>query len=375
MKKKSFVIACGGTGGHLSPGIALAQRLTALGYHCVLLVSRKKIDARLSEKYTNLEFHQVPGCAFSLSPVKLLKFFYNLAISIIYGVGLFLRRRPAAFVSFGGFLTIGVAIASKLLFIPIVLHEANRVPGKSVRIMSRIATRIYLPPGVRLTGVTRFATRSAGFPVREEMHPLDKNASRERFGLPTTGKLLMVFGGSQGARALNEWAVNVVPAMLEKGVSILCVTGPGREKDVENVSTKNTTTGAVAKFIPFCDDMAAALSAADLIVSRAGAGSLAEFVACCVPAVLVPYPFAADNHQLANAEFFREKGAGILIEEKDVPAQLTREVESIILDDVLLSQLQENIRRMQREFDWTNVVNDLVNYAEKNQRTLKSEQA
>ncbi|MCR5183499.1 MAG: UDP-N-acetylglucosamine--N-acetylmuramyl-(pentapeptide) pyrophosphoryl-undecaprenol N-acetylglucosamine transferase [Opitutales bacterium] len=373
-KKKSFIIACGGTGGHLSPGIALAQRLTARGYHCTLLLSRKKIDSRLSEKYTDLDFVRISGCAFGLKPIKLIKFFYNLVLSVFASLFLFLRRRPAAFVSFGGFLTIGSAIASKLLFIPVVLHEANRVPGKSVRFMSGMAARVYLPPGVRLSGARRFATRSAGFPVREEMRALDKAASRQKFELPQTGKLLMVFGGSQGAHRLNEWAKSIVPEMLGLGVSMMVITGPEQKTDFSQVPTKNEETGACAKFIPFCDDMASALSAADLIVSRAGAGSLAEFVACCAPAVLVPYPLAADNHQLANAEFFREKGAGVLIEEKNLDT-LTPEVKAIILDDELLGRFRDNIRRMQREFDWSNVVNDLVNFAEGRSRTLKSEQA
>ena len=141
MKKKSFIIACGGTGGHLSPGIALAERLTEKGFHCTLLVSKKKIDTRLAGKYASLEFMHAPGCAFSLSPKGFAKFLLGLTQSIIFGFSLFLRRRPAAFVSFGGFLTVGLAIASRLLFIPVVLHEANRVPGKAVRWMSRIPLR------------------------------------------------------------------------------------------------------------------------------------------------------------------------------------------------------------------------------------------
>lgn len=375
-KKKRFIIACGGTGGHLSPGIALAERLTEKGFPCTLLVSKKKIDARLAEKYASLEFVRAPGCAFSSSPIGLCKFFLNLGQSILFGLGLFLKERPAAFVSFGGFLTVGLAIASRLLFIPVILHEANRVPGKAVRWMSRIATRVYLPPGVRLRGITPLAVRSTGFPVRREMFPHDKLQSRAKIGMPADGKVLAIFGGSQGAKPLNEWIRKDFSRFLEAGVSVFCVTGPGKELELspeEKATCSRDGQTAVARFIPFCDDMSAALSAADLVVSRSGAGSLAEFVACGVPALLIPYPFAADNHQEANAKFFREKGAGVMIPQSEI-ATLTQETLSLIRDDALLEGLRSNIEKMSREFDWSNMVSDLERYATGEKRALKTEQ-
>ncbi len=377
-KTKSFVIACGGTGGHLSPGIALAERLTEKGYHCILLVSKKKIDARLSEKYSYLEFRRAPGAAFGLAPKVFAKFVVEFSLSIFFGFRMFLRSRPAAFVSFGGFLTAGLAIVAKVLFIPVILHEANRIPGKSIRWMSHIATRIYLPPGVRIKGIEPSFSRSTGFPVRREISPRDRTESRQKIGMPTEGKLLAVFGGSQGAKALNEWVVENVGKLSDLGISVFCVTGPGlfkkgKEDGTPSKENSDAQRGTV-KFLPFCDDMASALSAADLVVSRSGAGSLAEFVACCVPAVLVPYPFAADNHQEANAKFFREKGAGIVIPQTKIDT-LTDEVLSILKDDELLAKFRSNLEKMSREFDWSNMLTDLESYAIGHKRVLKTEQA
>lgn len=377
MKKKIFIIACGGTGGHLSPGIALAERLTEKGFHCTLLVSKKKIDSRLSEKYASLDFMQAPGCAFSLSPKGFGKFLFNLGQSLAFGFSLFLRRRPAAFVSFGGFLTVGLAIASRLLFIPVVLHEANRVPGKAVRWMSRIATRVYLPPGVRLKGITPLAVRSTGFPVRKEMFPHDKTESRQKIGVPATGKLLAIFGGSQGAKPLNDWIKQDLQRFIDNGISVFCVTGPDKNADSEEVTREYRSRDGVpvfVRFTAFCDDMSSALSAADLVISRSGAGSLAEFVACGVPAVLIPYPFAADNHQEANAKFFREKGAGLMIPQTEI-ASLSDISLSLISDDSLLDKLRSNIEKMSREFDWSNMVSDLERYTTGEKRALKTEQA
>ena len=372
---KRFIIACGGTGGHLSPGIALAERLTEKGFRCTLLVSEKRIDARLSEKYSELEFLRAPGCAFSLRPLAFAKFLLNLLHSIAFGFSLFLRERPAAFVSFGGFLTVGLAVASRLLFIPVILHEANRIPGKAVRWISRIATRVYLPPGVRVKGLSPLSFRSAGFPVRREIRALPKAEARGRLGLPATGKLVAVFGGSQGATPLNEWIFSAWEKFSDADVSVLCVTGPG--KDVpepvrERVSPSGVKT--VARFIPFCDAMADALSAADLVVSRAGAGTLAECIACRVPAVLVPYPFAADDHQTANAKYYQEKGAGIFVPQTEI-GTLTATALDVVADDALLARFRGNMDLLALEYVWDNVVSDLEQYSTKERKIFRSEQA
>lgn len=374
---KTFIIACGGTGGHLSPGIALAERLTDKGFQCILIVSKKKIDARLLEKYPYLKFHRAPGCGLELSPKGILKFIVSQFHAVIFSLCFLARNRPAAFVSFGGFLTLGMALACRLLFVPVILHEANRVPGKAVRWLSHLATRVYVPAGVHLKGITPLAIRSAGFPVRKEMCPREKDVARRKIGVPATGKLLAIFGGSQGAKPLNDWILRDLKKIADAGISVFCVTGPDKEtpetsglKEIKRAGSEST----FVRFIPFCDDMSSALSAADLVVSRAGAGSLAEFAACHVPAILVPYPFAADNHQDANAKFFEEKGAGVSIPQSKIDT-LTDEVLSVILDDALLENFRINIERMAREFDWSNMVSDLEAYATGKKQILKTEQA
>ncbi len=373
--RKTFVIACGGTGGHLSPGIALAERLDALGYRCILIVSRKKIDARLLEKYPQLEFRRAPGAGLVASPLGVLKFFCSQVSAVAFAFAFLLKNRPVAFVSFGGFMTLGMALVCKVLFVPVILHEANRIPGKAVRWISRIATRVYLPPGVRVKGLSPLSFRSAGFPVRREIRPLPKAECRERLGFPAEGKLIAVFGGSQGAKPLNDWIFSAREKIFEAGVSVLCVTGPDKNvpaPELERVSPSGKKI--VMRFIPFCDAMADALSAADLVVSRAGAGTLAECIACRVPAVLVPYPFAADNHQTANAKYYQEKGAGITVPQTEIET-LTETVLDIVSDDALLGRFRENMERLAREYVWDNVVSDLEQYATKQRKIFRSEQA
>lgn len=373
--RKTFVIACGGTGGHLSPGIALAERLTADGFRCILIVSRKKIDVRLLKKYPQFKFRRAPGIGLKFSFGGLLKFCVSQFSAIVFAFCFLLKNRPAAFVSFGGFMSLGLTLVCKVLFIPVFLHEANRVPGKAVRWLSRVATRVYLPPGVRVKGLSPLVFRSAGLPVRREIRPLPKAESRKKLGFPEKGKLIAVFGGSQGAAALNDWILGDWEKFAAAGVSVYCVTGPENSNgDTLREAVSAAGEPVAARIVPFCDMMAEALSAADLIVSRAGAGTLAECIACRVPAVLVPFPYAADDHQAANAKYYQEKGAGLLAPQSEI-GSLTETVLDVISDDALLARFRDGIERLSLEYVWDNVVSDLEQYATKKLKIFRSEQA
>lgn len=366
-----FVIACGGTGGHLSPGISLAETLIAKGHRVTLLVSRKSIDAKLLEKYPDLDFERAPGAGFSKSPVGFLKFVFSQIHAVLYAALFIARRRPSVFISFGGFLTFGMAVASRIVGIPVVLHEANRVPGRAVRLLSGIASRVYLPPGVKIGGLPPMALRHAGFPVRKEIRRVPRVPARDAMGMPREGRMLLILGGSQGAGPLNAWLEGATDRLAESGVSVLCVTGPGKgEGRVEDRVSKD---GAKVRFryIPFCSTMAEALSASDMVVSRAGAGSIAEFTACGVPAVLVPYPFAADNHQDENGRFFELQGGGFVVPQ-DSLSRLTDEVLRVINDDSLLARFRDNLERMNRSHDWRMMTGELIALAGKDTDAVTS---
>ena len=364
-----FVIACGGTGGHLSPGISLAESLIAIGHEVTLIVSRKNIDARLLEKYPHLRFETAPGVGMSRSPVGFLKFLFSQLQAVLFAIGFVRRRQPDVYVSFGGFLTFGMAVVCRFIGVPVVLHEANRVPGRAVRLLSGIASRVYLPPGVKIGGLPPMALRHAGFPVRKEIIPVDRAAARAVLGMPETGRMVLVLGGSQGASTLNDWADRSLDKLAAAGVSLLCVTGPGKAEG--RLDERRTADGrrVVFKYIPFCDRMADALSAADIVVSRAGAGSIAEFTACATPAILVPYPFAADNHQEENARFFELQGGGFCLPD-DRLDRLTDEVLSTLENERLLAQFRENLGRMAQDHDWRVMVEELIALARDHSRQM-----
>ena len=342
-----FLISCGGTGGHVSPGISLAEGLTARGHEATLLISMKKVDARLVEKYPGLRFERMPGRGFSWHPVRMARFASSQVSALRYCLGLMRAKRPDAVVGFGGFTSASAAMAGRMLGIPVALHEANRIPGMAIRAFGSFAARVYLPLGVRVPGVRAAAARDAGLPVRREIVRMPAAAARQALGLDPKQKVLAILGGSQGASALNAWARERLETLASEGIQVVCVTGLGKGAPETLALRSRMGERVAAVFMPFCDRVAELLSAADIVISRAGAGTLAELIRCEVPAILVPYPRAASDHQRANAAFFERQGGGLVVEEASLGG-LHAEVLDLIFNDWLLRQFRGNLRRMDR---------------------------
>ena len=246
------LLACGGTGGHLAPGIALAQRLTEDGHECLLIVSSKVVDARMTSNYPRLNF--VPGKGRGFGPGLIAKLlFFPALLGAVWSSWRLLRRfRPDALVCFGGFMSLGPSLACRLCGVPVLVHEANRKPGKAVRLIARFADSVHLPAGVRIPGLSAERQHDSGYPVRAEIRPQARDAARRALGLPPAGRLVLVTGGSQGATALNRWVEDNLEEFAIRGIHVLCLTGPGgREDEVRSPDS-------LVKFLPFCHQMAMA---------------------------------------------------------------------------------------------------------------------
>lgn len=358
IKARRFLISCGGTGGHLSPGIALAEGLAARGHRATLLISNKKVDTTLIAKYPELAFERIPGAPLAWSLAGLARFVVSQGKGLRFAWRLVRRERPAAIVGFGGFTTASVILVGAVLGVPVLLHEANRVPGRAIRLLGPLARRVYLPEGVSVGGVKAERRRAAGLPVRAEIRRCETTAARESFGLRAVGKVLAVLGGSQGASSLNAWAEREAERLAAAGVQVYVVTGPAKVAGRSWGAAGPGGGGWPVVFSPFCDRMAELMSAADLVVSRAGAGTIAELVRCETPAVLVPYPHAADNHQAANAEYFTRQGGGVMVAD-DALAGMTEVVLAAIGDDARLGEWRVNLRRMDQADALAVVLDDL----------------
>lgn len=341
------MIACGGTGGHLSPGIALAEELVSRGWQCELLISGKQVDSRLVKKYSSFDYTIIAGSGLGWSPVKLAKFLYNLVSGVAKTAMRVRRERPSVMIGFGGFLSASALLGAYLAGAPTAIHEANRVPGRVTRLVGFFVNRLYLPPGTSVKSAHSSRIRQVGMPVRREIRSLPKPKAKRQLGFDPSQKLLLVFGGSQGARALNEWVKSSLDSLAQEEIQVFCLMGMASGSDSEMIFKSRGGTEVKAVFRAFCDQMGSALSAADLVVSRAGAGSISEIIRCRTPSILVPYPYAADNHQYYNALHLEMQGGGMMIDESYL-ANLMEEVKDAIYNDWLLQRFRSNLEKMDR---------------------------
>ena len=353
-----ILIICGGTGGHLSPGIALAEELKGRDFSSKLCISQKSIDTAIAQKYEHIDFERFSGKGFSGGLFGKLKFFQQLICSLPKVFWMIRNEKPKVMVLFGGYLSVGFGLLGMVLKVKIVLHEANGKVGKAVRLLQGFADRVYLPRSVVNKEVKQSKVRHAGYPLRKEMIAMDKYEARSQLGLECEGTLLVVIGGSQGAQVLNKWVIDHFEQLIEEGISIYCISGLKNGLESHDVSKNSRGESVTIKMAPFSDNMAAVLSAGDLVVSRAGAGAIAEITRCEVPSILIPYPYATDNHQFFNAKIHESLGGGILLDENNLE-KLYEEVKVLISDHNLLGQISLNLMNLNAVDASEEIVDDL----------------
>ncbi|HVE14105.1 MAG TPA: UDP-N-acetylglucosamine--N-acetylmuramyl-(pentapeptide) pyrophosphoryl-undecaprenol N-acetylglucosamine transferase [Elusimicrobiota bacterium] len=311
-----IAIACGGTGGHFYPGYVLGKTLRARG-HEVLFVLRTQDPAAARLEAEDLPFIELDlrGMPRSLSPA-LLSFAWKLAGSLRTARAVVRSWRPAAAAGMGGYLTFPLAAAARAEGVPFLLHESNAVMGLANRLLGRWARIVAL--GLPPAGAAPAHARLVGTPVRPELWRRgEPAAARKELGLEDRPTLL-VFGGSQGARAINRLLPPAVASMKAARPQVLHLSGPAAE---EETRAAYAAAGVAAQVRGYCARMDQAYAAADVVLCRSGASTLAELAAQAKPALLVPYPFAAENHQEVNARLWETAGAGRLLREKELSAE------------------------------------------------------
>ncbi len=308
---KNLVIACGGTGGHLFPGIAVAEAWRRRDGDVLLLISEKQIDTLATEGFDHLRFERMASIAMpSLLSPRMIPFAAGFLRSLSRCRKLLREFRADAVLGMGGFTSAAPLAAGKMAGKPTFIHESNAIPGRANLVNARFAESVLL--GFE-TCAARFGGRSTevvGTPLRPA---LASRPSREEsiafFGLDPNRGTIMVMGGSQGASRLNELVGESLPEIEAAGFQVLHVTGPA---DHAKMQERFDRTPGSGRAVGFLREMQFAYGAADLAVCRSGASSLTELAYYEIPCVLVPYPFAADDHQTANAEIFSRPGAAEL---------------------------------------------------------------
>ena len=309
-KELAVVIAGGGTGGHLFPGLATAETL-ARRRPCKLTFvgSSRGIETRVVPKrghpLRTLPVRALRGqgaLGFAASAIR-------LPVSVASAWNLLGEIDPDLVIGVGGYASGPAVVAGWSRGIPTVLLEQNAHPGLTNRVLARFADRICVAFPESAAYFPKTKTVETGNPVRPP-------AARPR-GESAVFSIL-VFGGSAGAHRLNEIGVEAIARLGAGNLRVVHQTG---EADLESVKSRYVAHGIAADVVPFIDDMAAAYADADLVVCRAGATTLAELTALGKPAVLVPYPFAADDHQRKNAESLVKRGAATMIVDRDLSAE------------------------------------------------------
>jgi UDP-N-acetylglucosamine--N-acetylmuramyl-(pentapeptide) pyrophosphoryl-undecaprenol N-acetylglucosamine transferase len=343
---RKIAIACGGTGGHLFPGIAIAHELARRDCEVTLLVSQKEVDQQAVASVAG-KYQVVSLPAVGLSGKNYLGFGFGLAKSAALSLRHFRKNSPDVVLAMGGFTSVAPVLAGKILSADTYLHESNSIAGRANRWLARLIDQafVYFPT----TSIRAKKIEALGMPVRPQFSkPMRPAVARRLLGLEENDPVLLVMGGSQGATGINDLALAVAPLLRDSipNLQILHLTG---KQDFDIVQKAYAAQNCRAVVRAFLNEMDLALTAADVAISRAGASSLAEFAATRLPAVLIPYPTAADNHQFHNAHAFVQSGAACMFEQSTVePHTLAAELLEIINNLQRRASMQQSLERWDR---------------------------
>lgn len=360
------LIAGGGTAGHVYPGLALAAALSARGHEVSFLGTADGLEARL-----------VPEAGYELASVPARPFVREVSVQALRGpataVSAARTARPlvrgaGVLVGMGGYASVSAVMAARRERVPVVLHEQNTIPGLANRILSRVAAAVAVgfaeaerrfPRGARVV-VTGNPVREAVLLVRTERDALAQ-AARERFELETGRKTVVVFGGSLGALHVDRAAVGACGLLASRAdLQVLLITGPPHFEAIRDDLYARGRDGLLVRAEPFVDRMELAYALADVVVARAGAGSVAEIAACGLPSLLIPYPHAVAGEQDANARALqRAGGASVLLDDQLTTESLATRIESLIDHPERLAAMAERSSAFGRP-DATERLADLV---------------
>ena len=338
MSQKTVLIMAGGTGGHIFPGLAVAQALRARGWRVHWLGTPGSMESRIVPPqgfaFEAIDFSGVRGkglTTLALLPLRLLRAFWQ-ALAVVR------RVRPDVVLGMGGYVTFPGGMMAVLAGKPLVLHEQNSVAGLANKVLAGVADRIFTAfPSVLKKG------QWVGNPLREAF--LAQPEPAVRFAGRSGPLRLLVVGGSLGAKALNE----IVPqalALIPEAVRPQ-VTHQSGAAQIDALRAHYAAAGVQATLTPFIDDTASAFAQADVVVCRAGASTVTELAAVGAAAVFVPFPAAVDDHQTTNAQFLVQAGGGWLVQQRDLtPGGLAQMLQN--MERSALVQRAQNAKKMQK---------------------------
>ncbi len=348
-----FIFAGGGTGGHLYPALAVAQKILELKPEAdILFVGTKdKIEARVVPEYGfNYKSILISGFSRKFNLNNFL-FPFKLIIGMIQSLIIVMKFKPRVTVGTGAYVSGPVVWAASVMGSKIVLLEQNSFPGITNRLLEKKADEIHL---TYEESKKYFRDKEklfiTGNPVRVDLKLINKDEALKKFGLNELKKTLLVIGGSLGAKSINDIIAKIADDLIKNDIQILWQTGSLYYNDYKSYEKEGI------KVLPFIKDMQAAYSACDLVLARAGATTIAEVSSLGLPVIFVPSTNVAANHQFMNAKVLFDKNAAILIEDKNLQNELLKKIIELINDEVQLRTLKKNIS----EFSKADAVNTVA---------------
>src|ERR1700722_1049542 len=340
----NVAIAFGGNGGHLFPGLAVAEVLRDRVHEVLLFISEKQIDSLAVRDRTDFKIERIPA-------VGLPRFFSPeiVAFSSKFLNGLFTCRRvlrtfqPNAVLGMGGFTSTAPILAARWSKIPTMIHESNAIPGKANRLNARFSDQVALGFAECAPYFPQKPVVVTGTPIRKSVkNEIEKTEARLRLKLNPDLQTVAVIGGSQGAHGINETIAAALPHFAMKPVQFIHLTG---REDHQYIYDRYKKEGVPAFIAAFHHRMEQIYSAADVVVARSGAASLSEMAFFGCVAILIPYPFAADDHQTLNAKIFQQASAAEVIDSASANGEtVAKLIDELLADPSRRNLLSKNMR-------------------------------
>lgn len=338
-----FLFAAGGTGGHLYPAVAVAEEIKRMKPESEILFvgTKDKIEGRVIPKLGyRFKSIWIRGFARKFSWSNLL-FPVRLSVSLIQSIIISMKFKPKVAIGTGGYVAGPAIWGASVMGAKIILMESNSYPGITTRLLERYADEIHLSfESSKKYLRKRNIHKVTGNPVRENLGTVDKAEAKKFFGLDENKKTILVLGGSLGASSINKAIEKSLSTLLENNLQLIWQTGKNYYERYKSFNF------AAVKIFDFVDDMNKAYSACDLLVARAGATTIAELTVLGLPAILIPSPNVAENHQYHNAKALEDESAAVLIKDDEIEFRLQETILNLINDSDKLNLLSSNAKKL-----------------------------
>lgn len=336
----TILFAAGGTGGHLYPAIAIAEEIKKReqGTRIVFAGTKEKIEARvIPQKGFKFVVIWISGFSRRLRISNLL-FPLKVIVSLVQSFFLILKLKPNVVVGTGGYVCGPVLFVASLMRIPTVVHESNSYPGVTTRMLAARATKVFITFETTKQWLSSRANiEVVGNPTRIELSSVSRDAGCKYFNLDPKKKTLFAFGGSLGSASINAVMPKLIDDAIKNDYQVIWQTGESKAETLKTFQKHGTI-----KVRRYMENIEYAYAAADMVVSRAGATTLAELTRLGKPAILVPYPYAAANHQELNAQMMVDAGAAFMVRDGQLQEKLLPVAKELLFNETLLREMGGN---------------------------------